>query len=457
MRLNPGDETVLTLKDNAFGGEAVGRVDNLVIFVPFALAGEKVRVRIVKKRRRMLFADLLEVLEPSPDRVEPFCPNYGRCGGCQYQHVRYEAQLEIFRKQLTDLLVRTGGFLELPEILPPLASPKTTHYRNRIDLHPAVDEYGTPYYGFCLLREPKTIFPLKECPIFELEDDFSRIDFHRPEKLLVLRTHSGRPYCFFKDNHNVVSSGPFDYGTHEPLGGEDVFYDVDGMRFLNSYSGFFQVNPSLLPTFAKTVRDFAAPGRDDLLLDVYCGAGFFGLTLARDVKQVLGVELDPSSIEYAKRNAALSGLANCEYTADYAELYLAKLEKEGCKPDICILDPPRTGLTNKAVSAIKHMAPKRLIYISCGPPTFARDAAKFCNAGYRLQKIQPLDLFPHTKHFELISLFEFVGKGQGTKTKSGLEKEQAEAERKAAYLASLQERGQASEEAPGEESEEGWE
>ena len=175
MAVKVGDEIVLDLVDNAFGGEAVGRINNLVIFVPFAIKGEKVRVKIISKKRRMLFADLLDVIEPSPERQKPFCKNFGRCGGCQYQHIKYPYQLEIFVKQLKDLLVRTGGFLELPEILPALPSPKTTHYRNRIDLHPAIDEAGEPYYGFCLRNAPKTIFPLTECPIFELEDDFSKI------------------------------------------------------------------------------------------------------------------------------------------------------------------------------------------------------------------------------------------------------------------------------------------
>ena len=418
MAVKIGDEIVLDLVDNAFGGEAVGRINNLVIFVPFAIKGEKVRVKIISKKRRMLFADLLEVLEPSPERQEPFCKNFGRCGGCQYQHIKYPYQLEIFVKQLKDLLIRTGGFLELPEILPALPSPKTTHYRNRIDLHPAIDEAGEPYYGFCLRNAPKTIFPLTECPIFELDDDFSKIPMRMEDKLLVLRTHSGEPYYYFKDNHNVVSSKPYDYKTKESLGDEDVFYDFCGLRFFNSYSGFFQVNPSLLETFAKVVKDFAQPKADDLLLDVYCGAGFFGLTLAKEVKKVLGVEIDPSSIAYAKKNAEAAGFTNCEYTADFAENFLRGLLEEGVKPDICILDPPRTGLTNKAVSAVKHLEPKRLIYISCGPPTFARDAAKFANAGYQLSKIQPLDLFPHTKHFELISLFEWKGKGKGSPTKS---------------------------------------
>ncbi|MBO7435052.1 class I SAM-dependent RNA methyltransferase [bacterium] len=430
MGIKPGDEIVLKLIDNAFGGEAVGRVNNLVVFVPFAIKDETVKVKIRQKKRRMLFADLLEVIEPSPERREPFCPNFGSCGGCQYQHINYPYQLEIFVKQLKDLLIRTGGFLELPEILPALPSPKTTHYRNRIDLHPAADEAGEPYYGFCKRMEPKTIFPLKECPIFALEDDFSKIPMRMEDKLLVLRTHSGKPYYYFKDNHNLVCSGPFDYETKESLGGEDVFYDVGKLRFYNSYSGFFQVNPSLLEVFSKVVTDFAQPGKDDLLLDIYCGAGFFGISLADKVREVLGVEIDPSSIAYAKKNAEANGFSNCRYTADSAENYLRGLLEEGVKPDICILDPPRTGLTNKAVSAVKHLQPKRLIYISCGPPTFARDAAKFADAGYLLRKIQPLDLFPHTKHFELISLFEWKGKGLGSPTKGAL----AEAEENEAGL-----------------------
>jgi tRNA/tmRNA/rRNA uracil-C5-methylase (TrmA/RlmC/RlmD family) len=402
--LSTHDIVELDITDIAYGGDGVGRMDNCVIFVPFTITGETVRARIVRRRKRYYFAEPEEIITPSPRRVAPFCRYYHTCGGCQYQHIDYREQLPVLKKQLIDLMVRIGEFSEDIPVADMLPSPKTRGYRNRIDLHPGNEDT----YGFCIRRtRPPQIFPLEQCPLFELQDNFSHYPFRRPDQLLVVRTHSGKPYCYFKDEHNEVMSGPYDLASREPLESEDIFFDIAGRTFRASYAGFFQVNLAILPALLRVVREFAQPKPEDTLLDVYCGVGLFGLLLADSVKRVMGVEVHKNSIDYANTNAHAFGYTHCEFTAEAAETYLRRLREEETHIDVCILDPPRNGLTNKVVSSLKRIRPQTLVYVSCGPSTFARDARKFVDAGYTLSAIQPLDLFPQTKHFELVARFMY--------------------------------------------------
>ena len=413
MKLNKLDIVELEITDVAFGGDGVGRVEDCVVFVPFTITGEKVKAQIIRRKKTFYFAKLIEVIEPAKERVEPFCKHFMSCGGCQYQHIDYEFQLKIFEKQLRDIMTRLGGFDDSLKILPMIPSPKTTGYRNRIDLHPREEDE----YGFCVKgSRPREIFPLDKCYLFELQDDFSKFPMRSPEKLLVIRTHSGNPYCYFKDDHNAVCSGAYDLRTQSPIEDESVYFDVCGKRFFSPYSGFFQVNKFILPELIRVVSEFAATKKSDVIADVYCGVGVFGLMLADKVKKVYGVEALEQSIVYAKRNAKEMGIENAEFTAEAAETYLRRFVEQLIicrenntpfdKINVCIVDPPRNGLTNKVVSSIKKIRPQRLVYVSCGPATFARDARKFVDAGYNLEKIQPLDLFPYTKHFELVALFK---------------------------------------------------
>ncbi len=402
MKLNKQDIVELEITDIAFGGDGVGRMDDCVVFVPFTITGETVKAEIIRRKKKFYFAKPVEIIKPSPERVEPFCKHFMKCGGCQYQHLDYTCQLRALEKQLRDIMTRLGGFDDSLKILPMIQSKETTGYRNRIDLHPR----GEDEYGFCIKgSRPREIFPLDKCHLFELQDDFSKFPMRSPEKLLVIRTHSGKPYCYFKDDHNVVCSGPYDLKTRKPIEDKSIYFDVNDKKFYSPYSGFFQVNKFILPDLIKVITDFAEPKESDVLADIYCGVGVFGLMMADKVKQVYGVESLEQSIVYAKRNAKEMKIDNAEFSAETAEIYLRKFVDQSTKIDVCIVDPPRNGLTNKVVSSIKKIKPPKLVYVSCGPATFARDARKFVDAGYILEKIQPLDLFPHTKHFELVALF----------------------------------------------------
>ncbi len=404
MKLNKEDIVELEITDIAFGGDGVGRIDDCVVFVPFTITGETVKAQIIRRKKRFYFAKLIEIIKSSPKRVEPFCKYYQSCGGCQYQHIDYTHQLRALEKQLRDIMTRLGGFDDSLPILPMIPSKNTTEYRNRIDLHPLDDDE----YGFCVKgSRPREIFSLEKCYLFELQDNFSKFPLRSPGKLLVVRTHSGKPYCYFKDDHNIVCSGPYDLDTMTEIKDESVYFEVNDKKFFSPYSGFFQVNKFILPDLIQVITSFAEPEKSDVLADVYCGVGVFGLMMADKVKQVYGVESLEQSIVYAKRNAVEMKIDNAEFTAETAEVYLRRFVDQSVKIDVCIVDPPRNGLTNKVVSSIKKIRPPKLVYVSCGPATFARDARKFVDAGYTLEKIQPLDLFPHTKHFELVALFTF--------------------------------------------------
>jgi tRNA/tmRNA/rRNA uracil-C5-methylase (TrmA/RlmC/RlmD family) len=405
------------ITDVAFGGEGVGRIDGCVVFVPFVLPGELVRARIVKRRKRHYFAELEEVLTPSSERVEPLCKFYGQCGGCQYQHTNYATQLALKHKQIRDILIRIGGFAKDVPVAAPIASPRTSRYRNRIDLHPD----GDGIYGFCLRNKPRDIFPLTDCPLFELEQDLSAYPLRRDDHLLVVRTHDGAPYCYFKDDHNNVRSEAFDLASGEPCEREEIAFTVGEMTLAAHYGGFFQVNRWILPAFIEAVRAMATPQADDAVLDVYCGVGLFGLALAGSVSGVRGVEVQQGCIEYARRNAAGLGIDNASFTAATAEDYLRGMVEAGEDIDLCIVDPPRNGLTNKVVTALKRLQPPRIVYVSCGPDTFARDARKFVEAGYALEAVQPLDLFPQTKHVELVARFRNAGEPVGSEPGAGVD------------------------------------
>jgi tRNA/tmRNA/rRNA uracil-C5-methylase (TrmA/RlmC/RlmD family) len=399
--MQKGAFLTLEISDIAFGGDGVGRADGFVVFVPYTAVGDQVRVRVRSRKRNFITAELVEICVPGPARVVPQCQYYQMCGGCQYQHLEYAAQLCAKTKQLQDILTRLGGFTDALPIRAMLPSPRTLRYRNRIDLHPRADGV----YGFCERGRSQSIFELHDCPLFELAQDFSRQPLRRPDQLLVVRTHDGAPYCYFKNDHNEVTSAAFDCASGAARGNSCSAYTVGTQRFTAAYCGFFQVNRWILPQFVEVVRALAEPQATDTLLDVYCGVGLFGLSLAPAVARVIGVEHDAACITCARDNARAQGVGTAEFHAVTAEQHLTELVARGAQIDLCIVDPPRNGLTNKAVSALKKLRPPRLVYISCGPDTFARDARKLCDNGYVLQALQPLDLFPHTKHFELVARF----------------------------------------------------
>ncbi len=390
----------MTIQDIAFGGEGVGRVsvsrdesreskakpppdgsatldprpstlDSFVVFVPFVLVGEVVEVEIMEVKKNFARAKLLRVVQPSPERVEPACRYFGQCGGCQYQHVDYAAQLRLKHKQIADLFQRIGGF-EQARVAPVIPCPRPYGYRNRIMIR---SQWNKPEQklniGFvrwdCGLVED-----IEECKIAEpvLNEEIRRVRAHPP-----------------------------------PKGGIKVVLRVSPENWDVPPDSFFQNNISLLPQLVETVRGFLRDSGARHLADLYCGVGFFGIELADAVESFVGVEYDQRAIQSARRNAAARNIHNGEFIASAVEAVLPELLKRFSSPATTVLlDPPRKGCWPQTLKLLRDTRPAQVIYVSCHPATMARDLNILCGNGvFELARVQPLDMFPQTQHVECVA------------------------------------------------------
>ena len=361
-KIKTGQEIDVEINDIGFGGRGVGRVDGVACFVPGVIEKEKVRVKIAKVKSRMMEAWLLEVLEPSPYRVEPPCPVFLKCGGCSYQHIDYPHQLQIKETQLREALRRLGGLSE-PPVLPMIASPEPYGYRNRIAVH--VRDGNVGFYA----EGSNRVIPVKKCLIASPEVDLGFQD------LLKERPRDG------------------DY-----LIGEK-----------KRYGGFRQVNNAVAEILKETVREAVRPSDEatpiaGLLVDAYCGAGFFAHELQALFTKVIGIERSIASVAMASRQAA----ENEEYIAGDVELKLGEALGAGKSEEtVLLLDPPSEGLAELAMEAILQNPPARIVYVSCNPATLARDAKRLAG-NYRLVQVTPLDMFPQTAEIESVSVFQLI-------------------------------------------------
>ena len=366
-----GSRCTITITDIAFGGEGVGRLGELVVFVPFVLVGEKVEVEITESKKKFARAKLINVLEASPDRVEPVCRYYGDCGGCQYQHMDYPVQLRMKHKQISDLFQRIGGIDPriVGEVVP---CPQPYGYRNRIMIRSQWDKFKQGLNIGFIRSDNRLVVDIEECAIAEP--------------------------ALNKDILHVRKNPP-------PKGGIKVVLRVPAKEWVVPKDSFFQNNFFLLPRLVETVRDCLVKGGSKYLVDVYCGVGFFGIELGDLVTGMVGVELDQLAIKAARQNAAAKGLTNAEFVVGRSEDMLPKLmERFPATETTVILDPPRTGCLPEIVELLRVVRPKQVIYVSCHPATMARDLNVFCSEGvFGLERVIPLDMFPQTTHVECVA------------------------------------------------------
>jgi 23S rRNA (uracil1939-C5)-methyltransferase len=359
-KIRVGQEIVMEINDIGFGGRGVGRVDGMACFVPGVIEGEKVRVKIAKVKSRMMEAWLLEVLEPSTYRIEAPCPVFLQCGGCSYQHIDYPHQLHIKETQLREALRRLGGMID-PPVAAMIPSPEPYGYRNRIAVHVRDGKAGFFAEG------SNRVVPVSKCLIASPEVDAGFQD------LLKERPRDG------------------DY-----LIGEK-----------KRYGGFRQVNNAVAEILKKTVREAVRPSDEanpisGLLVDAYCGAGFFAHELQALFTKVIGIERSIASVAMASRQAA----ENEEYLAGDVELKLGEALGAGTSEEtVLLLDPPSEGLAELATEAILNNPPARIVYVSFNPATLARDAKRLAER-YRIIQVTPLDMFPQTAEIESVSVFE---------------------------------------------------
>jgi tRNA/tmRNA/rRNA uracil-C5-methylase (TrmA/RlmC/RlmD family) len=392
--LKIGDKLTLTIHDIAFGGEGVGRVDDFVVFVPFVLVGETVAAKITEVKKNFARAKLLRVEQPSPERVEPECRYFGACGGCQYQHVAYPAQLRLKHKQISDLFERVGK-IPSDKIAQVIPCPQPYGYRNRIMIR---SQWNKPEQklniGF-IRADCGLVEDIEECKIAEpaLNEQIRHVRAHPP-----------------------------------PKGGIKVVLRVQPEDWDVPPDSFFQNNFFLLPKLVETIRGFlrdagvqasacseiAPPQSEEQakawtptkhLIDLYCGVGFFGIELAGAVESFVGVEYDHLAIKSARQNAAARKIPNGEFVAAKAEgIFGEVLKRFSPEATAVILDPPRKGCQPEILRLLREMKPAQVVYVSCHPATMARDLNVLCGDGvFDLARVQPLDMFPQTQHVECVA------------------------------------------------------
>jgi 23S rRNA (uracil1939-C5)-methyltransferase len=399
-----------------YGGEALGRLpDRRAVFVPLALPGEIVRIRLVEEKRSHARAELLEVLEPSPERISPRCTHFGLCGGCHYQHMPYKAQLEAKSAILRDQLERIGRLRE-PPVLSAVPSPLPFNYRNYVQFH--LTSLGR--LGFHTILGDN-LFTLEECHLpeatintvwpqldFESIPDLERIGLRlgADEDLqLILEGNDPQPPDFSVEELPLSAVHLSPAGSLVLAGSEYVLIDILDRTFRVSAASFFQVNTCMAEAMVSHVQNhlekFQTLGPNSTILDVYCGVGLFSAFLAPKAGRLIGIESSPSAVEDFVSN--LDEFENVEVYEDTAEAVLPQLNLH---PDLILVDPPRAGLDRRALDGILALAPETLVYISCDPATLSRDARRLTAGGYQLLQVTPFDLFPQTYHIESISFWQ---------------------------------------------------
>lgn len=373
-------------------GHGLGRVNDWVVMVPYALPNELVRVRIYRNHKNYSDADLLEVLEPSSERVEPQCSLFGTCGGCQYQNFTYEAQLDWKKNQVQELLLHMAGVSDA-QVADVISSPNLYGYRSKITPHfqrPRAGKIGP--IGFLHAAKRSEIIDVSHCPIASPKLN---------EALESVRAEVHAKAKSYKKGATLLlrESATGDVLTDAQ---EICQEQVGELKFLFPAGDFFQNNPSILLSFAEYVKGEAANFGTQRLVDAYCGSGFFGLSCASEFDSVVGIEVSEGSITWAKENARINGIENASFVKGSAESIFEQLDHDSGSDTTVIIDPPRKGCSREFLEQLFQFSPKGVVYISCNPATQMRDLKLFQEAGYKLATVQPFDLFPQTRHLECV-------------------------------------------------------
>ena len=454
--MQKNDELILKIEDMGVDGAGIGKADGMTFFVKDAVIGDVVRAKVMKLKKTYGYARLMELLEASPDRVEPKCPYYRQCGGCQIQALSYEKQLEFKERKVRNNLERIGGFSEIP-MEPIVGMEEPYHYRNKAQFPVGTDKDGHIVTGFYAGRT-HTIIPNRDCAlglpvnreILDLVIDFMekyhvsaydektgkglvrhvliRCGFTSKEKMVCLiingksLPHSEKLVEALRkiDGMTSISINCNTGRTNGILGrktvvlwGQEYITDQIGeISYEISPVSFYQVNPVQTEKLYGLALEYADLHGEENVWDLYCGIGTISLFLAQKAKQVYGVEIIPQAIENAKRNAVKNGIENAEFFVGKSEEVLPEFyEKEAAAgrkahADVIVVDPPRKGCDEKLLETIVKMAPDRVVYVSCDSATLARDLKILCENGYELKRVRAVDQFCHTVHTESVCLME---------------------------------------------------
>ncbi|GAB5519583.1 MAG: 23S rRNA (uracil(1939)-C(5))-methyltransferase RlmD [Rhodothermales bacterium] len=455
-----GDEIEITLEKFADRGKSLARVDGYVVFVAGAMPGDTVRVRIRKRKKKFAEAQLLKVLKPSPLRIEPRCQYFGTCGGCKWQHVQYQAQLDAKRQSVEEALRHQGGFADVTAS-PTIGADPTYFYRNKMEFSFSTKRWLMDHeieggeiedkdFALGLHVNFLKVVDLKTCYLqsewsarlvnavraFVRERGWLPWDIkqhvgylrhlvvrrgeHTGERMVNLVTYGynedrmAEMATFLKAEFPEVTTfvntintswAQTAYGEEvRTIFGSGVIHDTIGpYRFEIASNAFFQTNTRQAEALYAVARDFADLKPTDVLYDLYCGAGTISLFMSGHVQRVVGVELVKEAVVNARRNAKANGVDNCTFVAgDLMRLFTPDFVRKHGRPDVLIVDPPRAGMHPKVVKQIAELRPERFVYVSCNPQTQARDLADL-REWYTIEAAQPVDLFPHTYHIETVA------------------------------------------------------
>lgn len=457
----------VTITDYAAEGKALARVDDLVVFVPFAVPGDVVDLQVRRKKHSYCEAEIIRIVKPSDIRVKPQCAHFGLCGGCKWQSVPYAEQLKMKQRQVHDQLTRIGK-VELPDILPILGSEKTFGYRNKLEFGcsdkrwltkeevAAETEYTQMNaIGFHITGAFDKILPIEKCWLMDdlhnrirnairdyayvtgmtffnqrskhglLRDIVIRnsdtgewmvlVQFHYDEdgdeeraKALLQHIADGFPEIsslLYVDNQKFNDT--FNDLDIQVFKGNGYIYEtMDGLKFKVGPKSFYQTNTDQALRLYSVARDFAGLTGEELVYDLYTGTGTIANFVARKTRKVIGIEYVPEAIEDAKVNSEINGIDNTEfYAGDMKDILTDDFIAVNGRPDVIITDPPRAGMHPDVVQTIIRTGAKRIVYVSCNPATQARDLA-LLDQYYKVKAVQPVDMFPHTPHVENVVLLE---------------------------------------------------
>ena len=463
--MKKNEEYQIRIDDMGVNGEGIGKVDGITLFVKDALIGDVARVKIMKMKKQYGFARLMEVLEPSPWRVEPKCQFHRQCGGCQIQALSYEKQLEFKQNKVLGNLQRIGGFTEIP-MEPIVGMEEPWHYRNKAQFPVGKDKEGNLITGFYAGRTHQ-IIPNRDCALgvsvnreildivldtmteegVEAYDEETgkglvrhiliRYGFKTGEimvclvingdtlksaekfvdKLVQIPGMTSISVCINKKQTNVIMGD-----TVRVLWGQGYITDYIGdIKYQISPLSFYQVNPVQTEKLYGLALEYAGLTGNEIVWDLYCGIGTISLFLAQKAKQVYGVEIVPQAIEDAKNNAKINGIKNAEFYVgkaeeilpDYYTEYAKTHNGETAHADVIVVDPPRKGCDAALLDTILKMQPERIVYVSCDSATLARDLKILCEKDYRLVKVRAVGQFSHTGHVEVVCCLHRV-KMKGT-------------------------------------------
>ena len=434
-------------------GYGVARVEGFTVFVEGALNSEQAEIRIIKVLKNYAYGKLLRILKPHTGRVEPSCGVVKRCGGCQLQHMSYEAQLQYKTRQVKDAVERIGGFKGVT-VHDTIGMDNPWRYRNKAQF--PVGMNGDVQIGFYANRS-HAIIDTPQCLIQDaINDNVTRTvrEFIKKYDISIYNEDTGKGLirhivvrkafrtgevmvCIVVngedlpcidaliemlrssiDNLKSIVLNINKKRTNVVLGeknivvfGEEAIYDFIGeFKFRISPLSFFQINPVQTAVLYNKVLEYANLDGDEIVFDAYCGIGTISLFLSKRAKKVYGVEIVHQAIENAKENAALNGVKNVEFIDGESETVIPELYAKGIKADVIVVDPPRKGCDEKLLDAIAEMGPERVVYVSCNPATLARDLKYLSERGYEIKVIQPVDMFPQTVHVECVTLMSKVEK-----------------------------------------------